>query len=334
MTTCRPAWTLALPKGTTLRPSRQEEGARTYGVTVDVVVVANPTKFDDLPSAQRWLAARVQALGHEAPRWYLTTLEDPGTELSRRAAEAGADLVLSWGGDGTTRAVAEGVAHTDTSLGILPGGTGNLLARNLGVPLDLAEALNVAYGQHQRRIDMMDVSMGRGVHHKSLVMCGIGWDALMMDVSERTKARFGWGAYALQGLRTFRDHPIRLRVRVDDGEEFTFYGRTCLIANVGSLVGGLTLLPESHPDDGLLEVLVFDPTTSVDYLRTSWGLLRGATNSADPSRTLIRGKKAVVTTHRPRPRQIDGDLVDDGYGFVVRMEPAALSVKAPRSIDD
>ena len=72
-------------------------------------MVANPTKFDDLPSAQRWLAGRVQALGHEPPRWYLTTLEDAGTELARKAAEAGADLVLAWGGDGTTRAVAEGI---------------------------------------------------------------------------------------------------------------------------------------------------------------------------------------------------------------------------------
>jgi len=165
-------------------------------------------------------------------------------------------------------------------------------------------------------------------------MCGIGWDALMMDVSESTKARFGWGAYVFQALRTVRDHPLRLRVRVDDGEEFTFYGRTCLIANVGSLIGGLTLLPESTPDDGLLEVLVFDPTTTVDYLRTSWGLMRGAANSADPSRTLIRGKKAVVTTHRARPRQIDGDLLDDGYGFVVRLEPAALIVKVPAPAHD
>ncbi|MEO8328612.1 MAG: diacylglycerol kinase, partial [Candidatus Nanopelagicales bacterium] len=158
-------------------------------------------------------------------------------------------------------------------------------------------------------------------------MCGTGWDAAMMDVSEKVKARLGWGAYALKAARTLRTRPHRMRVRVDDGEELSFVGRTCLIANVGTLVGGLTLLPEAKPDDGTLEVLVFDPTTLTDYARTSWGLLRGQPNAADPARTLLRGKKAVVTTHRAASRQIDGDLVSDGYGFVVRIKPGALVVR-------
>jgi diacylglycerol kinase family enzyme len=151
----------------------------------------------------------------------------------------------------------------------------------------------------------------------------------MLDVSEKAKSRLGWGAYAWQAARTVRDHPIRLRVRVDDGEEIQFYGRTCVIANVGTLVGGLQLVPEAQPDDGLLEVLVFDPTTVVDYVRTSWGIVRRRPTADDPVRTLFRGTKVVVTTHRSRPRQIDGDLVEDGYGFVVRLLPKALDVKVP-----
>jgi diacylglycerol kinase family enzyme len=214
-------------------------------------------------------------------------------------------------------------------LGILARGTGNLLARNLGVPLETTAAIGTIFGGRNRAIDVMDVSLGKGHREVSAVMCGMGWDAAMMDVSESVKARLGWGAYAVQAARTVRDHPIRLRVQVDDGEEHTFYARTCLIANVGTLIAGLELLPESEPDDGLLEVLVFEPTTSTDYVRSSWSVLRGHSNDADPARTLLRGRKVVVTTHRARPRQLDGDLIEDGHGFVARVLPGALQVRVP-----
>lgn len=299
-------------------------------IDVKAVVIANPTKVGDLDLARRRVAGFVHELGHESPQWLLTTPEDPGTELARACAEQQPDMVLGLGGDGTVTAIATGLAGTGVPLGLLPSGTGNLLARNLDVPLDLMHALRAAYLGHDRSIDLMSVSLGRGEQQISTVMCGTGWDASMMDVSEKSKSRFGWGAYALQGARTIRQHPLRLRVKVDDGPEFSFYGRTCLIANVGTLVGGLTLIPEARPDDGLLEVMVFDPTTLTDYARTSWGVLRGRPNADDPARTLLRGTRAVVTTHRSRPRQIDGDLVSDGYGLVARVMPSALVVRVGR----
>ncbi|HVQ86851.1 MAG TPA: diacylglycerol kinase family protein [Actinomycetes bacterium] len=294
---------------------------------MDVVAIVNPTKLEDLGEAQRRLNHHVGRLGMAPPSWVLTTVDDSGTGQAKRAVAAGADLVLVWGGDGTVTAVAAGLDSTGVPMGLLPGGTGNLLARNLDVPLQFDEAVRVAFGGRDRSIDLMSVSLGRGDQRISTVMCGTGWDAAMMDVSEKVKARLGWGAYALQAARTVRQHPLRMRVRVDDGEEHSFYGRTCLIANVGTLIGGLTLLPESEPDDATIEVLVFDPTTLADYVRTSWGVVRGRSNASDPARTLLRGKKAVVTTHKSRPRQIDGDLVSDGYGFVVRVKPAALVVR-------
>jgi diacylglycerol kinase family enzyme len=219
--------------------------------------------------------------------------------------------------------------HSNVPLGIIARGTGNLLARNLDIPLETTAALGTIFGGDDRQIDVLDISLGKGQHEVSAVMCGMGWDAAMMDVSETVKARLGWGAYAVQAARTVRDHPIRLRVQVDDGAEQTFYARTCLIANVGTLVGGLELLPESSPDDGTLEVLVFEPTNSVDYVRSSWGVLRGHSNEDDPSRTLLRGRKVVVTTHRARPRQIDGDVIDDGHGFIAKVLPGALTVRVP-----
>lgn len=294
---------------------------------VKSVVIANPTKVGDVDLVRRQVAAFVRQLGHQPPDWLLTTPDDTGAGLAQQCVEQDVDLVLGLGGDGTITAIATGLAHSKVPVALLPAGTGNLLARNLDVPLDLMPALRVAYTGRTRPIDLMSVSLGRGEQQISTVMCGTGWDAEMMDVSERSKSRLGWGAYALQAVKTMRQHPLRMRVQVDDGPEFSFYGRTCLIANVGTLVGGLTLLPESEPDDGLLEVMVFDPTTLADYARTSWGILRSRPNAEDPARTLLRGTKVVVSTHRARPRQIDGDIVSEGYGFVVRMLPAALMVR-------
>jgi diacylglycerol kinase family enzyme len=261
--------------------------------------------------------------------WIETTIDDTGTAAAQRAAASGATLVVACGGDGTVRNVAAGLLDTGIPLGIIASGTGNLLVRNLGVPLESTGAIATVFGGNNRKVDVLDVSLGRGQHEISLVMCGMGWDAAMMAVSDRVKARLGWGAYAVQGARTVRDHPIRLRVQVDDGPEGTFYARTCLIANVGTLVGGMVLFPDAQPDDGRLEVLVFDPTTATDYVRSSWGVVRGQGSEGDPARTVLRGQKVVVTTHRARPRQIDGDIMEAGHGFIVRVLPGALTVRVP-----
>lgn len=296
-----------------------------------VVAIVNPTKVDDSDALRSQLSTAAEQYELGDLQWVTTTPENLGTTSASDAVAAGASLVIACGGDGTVRAVVAGMLDSDVPLGIIARGTGNLLARNLGVPLETTAALGTIFGGDDRRIDVLDISLGKGHHEVSAVMCGMGWDAAMMDVSESVKARLGWGAYAVQAARTVRDHPIRMRVQVDDGEEHIFYARTCLIANVGTLIGGLELLPESVPDDGTLEVLVFEPTTSADYVRSSWGVLRGHSNEGDPARTLLRGRKVVVTTHRARPRQIDGDVIDEGHGFIAKVLPAAITVRVPHN---
>jgi diacylglycerol kinase family enzyme len=296
---------------------------------MNVALVVNPNKVGDLRQARAAVEARAAAWGAPPPVWLETTRAEPGGPQARRAVEGGATVVLAWGGDGTVMAVAAELAHTDVALGILPGGTGNLLARNLGVPLTIWDALEVAYRGVDRRIDLLDVYLGRGERQLCAVMCGTGWDAAMMAAPEALKKTLGWGAYAIEGARRARQQPMRLRLSIDGGPEQHLYGRTVLIANVGTLVAGLELLPESEADDGLLEVLVIDPSSPLDWLRTTAGIVRGAGSAGDPSRTLYRGTDVVVTTGHARKRQIDGELVSDGYGFHVRVLPAALTVRVP-----
>lgn len=294
-----------------------------------VAVIANPNKIGDAVRARAELSALAEALGEPAPAWFETTADDPGPGQARRALRDGAEVVMAWGGDGTVMGVAGELVHTPVPLAVLPGGTGNLLARNLGVPLTLAGAVETAYRGRDRRIDLLDLYLGHGERRLSSVMCGMGWDAAMMGASEALKKTLGWGAYAIQGARRIRQQPMRLRLSIDGGPEEHLYGRTVLIANVGTLVAGIDLLPEASADDGLLDVLVVDPSSPVDWARTTAGILRGKGAEGDPSRTHLRGRSVVVTTGHARERQVDGDVISDGHGFRARVLPSALTVRVP-----
>src|ERR1700727_215442 len=126
--------------------------------------------------------------GGPEPLWVETAPDDTVERLARMAVESGVDLVISSGGDGTVTACAGGVAGSGIALGVLPSGTGNLLARNLGLPLQADAALAVALTGAERRLDV-------GVAHRRtfVVMGGVGVDAaLLSSVSEQLKMRVGW----------------------------------------------------------------------------------------------------------------------------------------------
>ncbi len=294
-------------------------------------VVAHPGKIGDVTRARALVADVASRWDGGEIDWYETTVDDPGPGQARAALDAGAEIVVAWGGDGTVMAVAGVLEGTDAALGIMPGGTGNLLARHLGIPLTAPEALAVALEGTTRRIDLMDVYLGKGVHRRSAVMCGMGWDAAMMGAPEELKRRLRWGAYVVQGAKTLRQRPMKLRLSVDGGPERHLHGHTVLVANIGTLVAGLQLLPEAQIDDGMLDVLVIDPSNPVDWLRTTAGVVRGTAAEHDPSRIHFTGREVVISTGTSRPRQVDGDLVDNGYGFRVTVLPDALAVRVPAS---
>jgi diacylglycerol kinase family enzyme len=298
---------------------------------MSIAVVVHPRKVGDVTRARALVNEIAASVGQPPPAWFETTADDPGPGQTRRAIDEGATTVVAWGGDGTVMGVAAALMNSDISLGILPGGTGNLLARNLGIPLNVRRAVEVALTGRVRRIDLLDVYLGRGRRALSAVMCGMGWDADMMGAPEELKHRVGWGAYVLEGARHVRKQPMRLRLSVDGGPEQHLYGRTVLLANVGMLVAGLDLIPEAEADDGLMDVLVIDPSSPVDWARTTTGILRGKGAAADPSRTHLRGREVIVSTSHARRRQIDGDIVEDGYGFRVSVLERALAVRVPSS---
>ena len=175
-------------------------------------VVVNPTKLDDDEEFRKSVGRAMDDNGWDEPLWLETTPEDPGRGQAEAAVSAGVSLVLACGGDGTVTACAEGVTGTGVPLAIVPMGTGNLLARNIGLPSGLDEALAVALSGVQQPIDA-----GRVNGTLFVVMAGLGLDARMLsDTSEPLKKRLGWLAYAISAVRHLGDRPMRVTVVADD----------------------------------------------------------------------------------------------------------------------
>lgn len=226
-----------------------------------LAVVYNPTKVG-IDEVRRLAEGRASRHGWTDPVFYETTEEDPGTGQAARAAADGVGLVIACGGDGTVRSVAQGLLGTSVPMGVVPLGTGNLLARNLGVPLDdVGRALRVAMSGRSRAIDLGEVHYtdGDGVSHDDvfLVMLGAGMDADMIaGTDDKLKARVGWLAYVGAFANTLlRGHRIRVEYALDDGSPIQTRARTLLVANCGMLQAGMVLLPDAVIDDGLLDVL-------------------------------------------------------------------------------
>lgn len=291
-------------------------------------VVFNPSKVDDLDGLRKTVNEALAGAGWPEPRWLETTPEDPGHGPARTAVEWGATVVFVCGGDGTVMAALGALAGTETAMAILPAGTGNLLAANLGISTDLATGIEVALEGGLRRIDLGTVD---GQHFA--VMAGMGFDAHMLEAtSDTAKARIGWLAYVLGALGHLKDRPMRLTIRVDDGEPMRRRARSVLIANVGRLQGGVKLLLEAAPDDGLLDVAILTPRTLRHWAALGWAVVRH--RSQVPSMQIVRGARVEVVSNRPQPRQLDGDLIDPDRRLYAEVRPDSLWLCVPQPADD
>ncbi|MEV4532583.1 diacylglycerol kinase family protein [Asanoa sp. NPDC049518] len=295
-------------------------------------VVVNPAKLDDPDELRSTLRKALEKAGWPAPEWYETTVEDPGRGQSRAAVEAGAEVVFAYGGDGTIMACASGLVGTDAALAVLPSGTGNLLAANLGLSGELPAGIAVALEGGRRRLDLGLVK-GRDEDRYFTVMAGMGFDAQMLgSTSESTKARIGWPAYVFGGLKHLRDRPMRISVRIDDRPPMRRRARSVLIANVGRLQGGVRLFKEAEPDDGWLDVAILTPRTMAHWAALGWAVLRR--RGRVPRMEIYRGHRVQVTSNRPQPRELDGDVIPAGKTLWVEVQPRAIWLCVPRPADD
>ncbi len=292
-----------------------------------VAVVVNPTKLDKPDAVREDLASVAARHGCELA-WYPTDEDDPGTGQARQALHEGAAMVCALGGDGTVRAVATALAGGDVPLVLLPGGTGNLLARNLHTPVDsLTNALDAALGGTTRRIDVGRVAVDGGDEQVFLVMSGIGLDAeTMADTSEETKARMGWMAYGITGLRKLSGKGFAVAVGCDGTESSHRRARSVLVGNCGSVQGDFELFPQARVDDGELDVLVFAPRGLLSWVQALQRLVAQRRKNGGPL-SQRAGREIEVNVRNPVQAQIDGDPLGMASRLVFRVEAGALPVR-------
>ena len=264
--------------------------------------------------------------GWDEPLWLETTPEDPGRAQARSAVSAGASLVLACGGDGTVTACAEGLIGTGVPLGIIPLGTGNLLARNIGLPVDCDQALAVALGGVQRPIDV-----GRVNGTLFVVMAGLGLDAQMLiGASDPLKKRVGWLAYAISAVRHLGDRPITLTVSADGGRRRRMRVNMLVVGNVGRLQGKLPLLPAARPDDGRLDAVALIHGGLAGWLTAAAHILLRRPARGGVYR--VQFSQLQVTLEQEQPWELDGEPMDPARSLTVAAEPGALLLRTPAEL--
>lgn len=302
-----------------------------------IAIIWNPSKVDE----DELRAAASDVFGDAADiGWRETTEGDPGKGMAADALADGSDLVIAVGGDGTVRAVAEALAGAEVDLAIVPRGTGNLLARNLDVPLgDISAALEHARDGGVRAIDLGWVRLDGGEEHAFTVMVGLGLDAKMLaETDDDLKAKVGWLAYVQALARAAAaTELVDAVVALDDEEGEDCSIHTLLIGNCGTIQGGITLLPDARPDDGRLDVLMVSAGDVAGWLDTArsvlWdnGLKRllgggdGAV-STDAARHAA-AERISVTLSDAQAFEIDGEEVGEVSSIEVRVQPSAVRVR-------
>lgn len=295
-----------------------------------VGVVVNVSK-EDADEAVRLVEAGCSAAGMPEPLIMASRVEDPGYLMTRRALEAGCDVVIAAGGDGTIRAVASELAGTDVALGVLPLGTGNLFARNIGLPYqDIAACVDEALHGQPHKVDTLQLSLerpgGRKDHEVSLVIAGGGLDAeIMEDTRDVLKQRAGWLAYGEAGLRHIMGSRKTITIQLDDGDPSTVRVRSVLLANCGSLQAGIELVPTALFDDGHMDAVLLTPRHAWDWAR----ILAKTTlrfSSEIPMMTVRQAVRGRIRMEEPLPFQIDGDAVGEVISVKAEVAPSSLIV--------
>lgn len=310
-------------------------------------VVYHPLKTD-LAALRAIVAKHESNAKWASTQWFETADTDSGVSAARNALSQGAAVVLAAGGDGTVRAVAEALRHSGVPLAVIPEGTGNLLARNLGMPLNhLDTTVRAAFTGNNLPIDLGVVTITRPDttehQHVFLVLAGMGLDARTITATRSSlKKRLGWLAYVDAGVRTMvKEAPLRIHYSIDGSPTKTLTVYTVMIGNCGLMPGGVMLIPDAKLDDGMLDVVALRTLGPFSWLRI-WhkiGWENGVLRKTKTGRMMIdlindtrsvtyrQAKRYALSVGHPEPVQLDGD--DFGLAIAVRgvVDPGALLLR-------
>jgi YegS/Rv2252/BmrU family lipid kinase len=253
-------------------------------------------------------------------------------ERSKKAPEQvaellaeGVDRLLVWGGDGTVRRCVDTIVReeAEVELAVLPAGTANLLAKGLGIPIDLEAALDIALHGRSRRIDV-----GQMNGESFVVMAGTGFDALMIRDADDGKDRWGRLAYLRAGARHLAADGALVSVDVDGRPWFEGRAACVLVGNLGRVLGGLEVFPAAEADDGQLDIGVLAASSRRDWVRVAARAVTGRID-ASPMVEITRGTKVKFRLDHTMPWELDGGDRPKAKKFKVHVLPQRLAVRVP-----
>lgn len=256
--------------------------------------------------------------------WYEVSKSRKAPRKVRKALKKAPDLLLVWGGDGMVQHCLDAVVGAEVTVGILPAGTANLLAYNLGIPHELPVALDIAFHGDTRRIDL-----GRWGGEHFAVMAGLGFDAdLINSANGALKGRLGRFAYIWSGLRAVGLEAAHTTITLD-GETWFEGDATCvLVGNVAKVMGGVEVFDGARPDDGWLDVGVSTAQGAFAWSRAMFHMGTGRAG-ASPYIRRARARRMTVELAAPLRYELDGGARGTLTKVKVRVVPAAVAVRIP-----
>jgi YegS/Rv2252/BmrU family lipid kinase len=266
------------------------------------------------------------AEGIDKPLWCEVAKSSDAPKQVRRALEQGAELVFAWGGDGMVQRCVDVLAGTQVALAILPAGTANLFASNLGIPKDIEGAVRIGLRGERRRLDV-----GRFNGEHFAVMAGAGFDAAMIrDAGEGgLKERFGRAAYVWTGSENLRSKPFAAEIKVDGVDWYRGKASCILFGNVGKLFGGIEAFEDARPDDGQLEVGVVTADGLLEWGRMIARVAVGPADKSPFARSTKTRRSVKVKLSRKIRYELDGGDRAKVKAFKVNVEAAAVTVCVP-----
>jgi YegS/Rv2252/BmrU family lipid kinase len=262
-------------------------------------------------------------------KWQMDIYETKGGEqvgaIVREAVEGGVDYVFSAGGDGTVSEVVDGLAHSDVPLGIIPSGTSNVIAQELGIPLNVDKACQMLAGTPAvLAVDAIQVG-----EQFFILAVGTGIDAKVMEsVSRERKRRFGPLAYAWTTLKVIVGMQPRRFTIIADGKAFQMKAAVVLLSNVGTLTRPLRWGPNIRPDDGRIDINIIRGKNVLDYMLTAYDVLPGGPRPTAHIRHIEANESVTIFADQTLRVQGDGELI--GYTpLEARVVPGAVKVLVP-----
>jgi diacylglycerol kinase (ATP) len=287
---------------------------------VAVVAHAGKSFGGGLPELRRELERQ----GVDDPLWVEVPKSKFAPKQVKRALDEGVELLFVWGGDGMVQRCVDAAAASDAALAIVPAGTANILATNLGIPQDIQQAVSIGLHGERHRLDV-----GRFNGERFAVMAGAGFDASMIQQADGTlKERLGRAAYVFTGSKNLRAKPFKAKIDVDGVPWYAGAASCILVGNVGRLFGGIEVFEDARPDDGRLEVGVVNADGITDWARI---LARTAAGHADQSPLVqaTSAKKIKVKLNRKVLYEVDGGDREKVNSFTIKVQPAAITICLP-----